>query len=108
MGCNNKNSPEHPGNRHVSTVAPVICPDDAQHMERRATCRKINNFKEVCRSKKFHNIDPQEEQHHDEDDIDKVNINSINIDSITFNSKWSFITANLNASSTQATVEVPY
>ena len=58
--------------------------------------------------KMLHSIDPQEEQHHDEDDIEKVNIDSINLNSITFNSKCSVITANLNTSSSEATSVVPY
>ena len=41
-------------------------------------------------------------------DIDKMNTNSIDINFTTFNSKCSVITANLNMSSTQATLEVPY
>ena len=73
--------------------------------------KKINHFKEVCRSgrsKMLHSTDPQREQHQDEDDIDRVNINSININSITLNSKCSIITANINTSTSQATSEVPY
>ena len=72
-----------------------------------AVCRKINHFKEVCRSsrkKKLHRINP----HQDEDDVDNMNINSININSITFNSRPSVIAANLNTSSSQATSVVPY
>ena len=47
-----------------------------------AVCRKINHFKEVCRSgrsRRLHSIKPQEQQHQDKDDIDKMNINSSNI-----------------------------
>ena len=84
---------------------PRQCPADGKIC---AVCRKINLFKELFRGKKVHSINLQEEQHHDEDDIDRVNINYININSITFNSKCSVITANLNTSSSQATLLVPY
>ena len=78
---------------------------DVQHVGRSTTTKR---YAEVAGTKKVHSIDPQKEQHQDEDEIDKVNIYSIYIDSITLNSKHSVITTNLNTSSRQAASVVSY
>ena len=70
-----------------------------------AACRKINHYKEVCRSsrKNIHRINKETDQYQREDDIYMVNINSINV-----NSKLSVITANLKTSSNQAIIVIPH
>ena len=70
-------------------------------------CSKINHFREVGRSRTnitVHNTEQEPDQHNEkEDHIDTVNINSI-----IFNSKQSTITANLETSSSQLGIIIPY
>ena len=106
MGYNQENRPGHLSDRDASTVVPSICPDNALHMEKHVT-HVEKSITSKClqsgRSKMLHSINPQEEQHQDEDNIDKVKISSINLNSIIWNSKYLFITANINTLSSQAT-----
>ena len=64
------------------------------------------NFREICkcaRGRVVHNIEQEPDQNQKEDQIDMVNINSI-----SFNNKHFVITTNLETSSNEVRIRIPY
>ena len=106
MGEMHKHMPKHLQSRAAVIVVPAIHPENFQPMGRNVQTAARSITSEVCRSRNttVHNIKQEPAQSNvEEDHSDMVNINSV-----IFNSKWLVITKNLNMSSSQVGVIIPY